>query len=163
MNNVHLVTQEKKTSQNGSKMGRVHRVHCPRPARAPSAQAARPAPRPRAQRPGRAPAAKPALPRARPHLLPRLVAPRAPCGPAASPRVRPRTQRPSVPSCPVLGHNTPRCIATQCPLAKPADCNTRDCITIQSSHSQPPACNTTLTSHNTLTAFQPAIQFLYCN
>ena len=44
MNGVHLLTREKKTSQNGSKMGRVHRVHCPRPAQAPSHPAS-PAPR----------------------------------------------------------------------------------------------------------------------
>ena len=55
-------------SQNGSKMGRVHRVHSPRPARRP---------RPRAQRPCRTPAAQPALPgtlRERPRLLPRPAA-----------------------------------------------------------------------------------------
>ena len=76
MNNVHLVTQEKKTSQNGSKMGRVHRVHCPRPTRVPSAQAARPAPRPRS-------AARPSLPPALP--APRLRAQRPVCMPSAPP------------------------------------------------------------------------------
>ena len=40
----------KKTSQNGSKMGRVHRVHCPRPAQAP-----RPPARPKHARLSRAP------------------------------------------------------------------------------------------------------------
>ena len=81
MNSVHLVTQEKKTSQNGSKMGRVHRVHCPRPARTPRphAQAARPAPRPRACHPAN-PA--PHAPRA-----PALAAARAPRVPAVSARL----------------------------------------------------------------------------
>ena len=65
-------------------MGRVHRVHCPRPAQAP---------RPRAQRPGRL-RATPARPK---HA--RL--PRAPCTPSTH---APRTQ--PAPSQPIASHNT---------------------------------------------------------
>ena len=139
----------------------------PWPARAPSAQATgaprlRPACRaprlprarslpcacralPRACRLPCAPSARTPLSHARPnaHLRPAPAHPRTPAS---------ALRAPSVPSCPVLGHNTPRCIATQFPLAKPAGCNTRDCIAIQSSHSQPLACNTipSLASHLTL-------------
>ena len=77
-------------------MGRVHRVHCPRPARAP---------RPRAQRPGRAPSAQAArLPRpcctlpagpAR-RCLPSARLPPAPCrAPARPPARLPRPPAPA--------------------------------------------------------------------
>ena len=68
MNGVHLVTQEKKTSQNGSKMGRVHRVHCPRPAQVPRPRAPR-APSACLSRAQRLPAARPVPCRA-PNALP---------------------------------------------------------------------------------------------
>ena len=85
MNGVHLVTQEKKTSQNGSKMGRVHRVHCPRPAQAsrPRAPRAPSACLPRAQRPA-----------ARLRLRPAAARPRG----RACARQRPCACRPARPS-----------------------------------------------------------------
>ena len=100
-------------SQNGSKMGRVHRVHCPKPAQQNA--------RPRAQRPGRAPAApllRTAAPcRAAAHCL--LPAPRALCSlvipRACLPRARPARQlalRAQVPQRPA-----PRLLAPRAPCA----------------------------------------------
>ena len=108
MNRVHeqcpKIDSGKIPSRTGPKTGRVHRVHCLKPARAP---------RPRAQRPGRAPAAsepralraaaacqaRPRSPSAR-----RPCRPRAPCVPPArlplarAPTARPRACR--YPACP---------------------------------------------------------------
>ena len=103
MNIVHLVTQEKKKSQNGSTMGRVHRVHCPRPAQAPRPRPGRAWPR--AQRLCLASSARPARPAAH---APRDRAPaarspaaRAPCLPRApAARHACRAPLPSAPRTP---------------------------------------------------------------
>ena len=105
MNNVHLVTQEKKTSQNGSKMGRVHRVHCPRPARAPRPRACG-APAAHAPRAPHAAACCPracrALPRAR---ASRLHAQRPACALRARP-ARLASAQPAPSTTIHLSHNT---------------------------------------------------------
>ena len=101
MNNVHLVTQEEKTSQNGSKIGRVHRVHSLTPARAPrpSACCARPA------RPAHhcLPRPRPSAPRAYLSRAPvSCRSQRAPCAPNRLPCAR------------------PACAPSRLPLARPA-------------------------------------------
>ena len=141
-------------SQNGSKIGRVHRVHSPRPARAPSAQAAR-LPRPccaRLARPAlrcRAPLPRAAAARRCPQALPpRLPLPRA--LPAARHACRaqpsaPRTPSPAPLRLPVRPARP--CGRACCPapavswLGWPLYCNTV----------QPCPCSTV------------AIQFFYCN
>ena len=135
MNGVHLVTQEKKTSQNGSKMGRVHRVHCPRSAKAP---------RPRAARAQRLPASRPAPCRppmsapscrspacARPPAPVRLPLARAsarlqracPCharAPSALPHAPAAAARPSAPArAPVPQRPCARLLPSPAPLCAP--------------------------------------------
>ena len=142
MNSVHLVTQEKKTSQNGSTMGRVHRVHCPRPAQAPrprpgrawpraqrlclasSARPAAPLPRaPRARAPAaRAPAAlracrSSALPAAR-HAC-RSPLPSAPRTPAQRPtHAQPSAPAPSLAPLRPAQRPSAHACARQCPVHK---------------------------------------------
>ena len=115
MNSVHLVTQEKKTSQNGSTMGRVHRVHCPRPAQAPRPRPGRAWPR--AQRLCLASSARPAAPLPR---APRARAPaaRAPCLPRA-PAARHACRSP-LPSAPRTPAQRPTHAQPSAPAPSPA-------------------------------------------
>ena len=135
MNGVHLVTQEKKRVKNGSKMGRVHRVHCPRPAQAPRPRAPR-APSaclPRAQRPAagpapcRAPSALPPacawaqLPLARERARQPAPVRLPPCAPQHALRATPAHAR--LPSAP----GTPSTHARPAPTARSPPSHARLC------------------------------------
>ena len=168
-------------------MGRVHKVHCPRPTRAP---------RLRAQRPCRAPAAN--APRAvacslracRPRALPRARAPAcalaAPCRAPSVPPARPASRLHAPPAHsaralraqPVLSQRPVHCHNTilYCDIVWPpaACCNTIHCIATQLSSSPSSllqynpayisAIQTTVLQHkNPYTSLLTCNTILYCN
>ena len=184
MNRVHEQCQKKIDSgkipsRTGQKTGRVHQVHSPGqpvhpsraptvPCRAPAAPCrARPAPcHTRACRPVACVPARPAvqLP-AGARCAPRPRAHAGACALRARPARSAPAQRPSVPSCPVLGHNTPRCIATQFLLAHcPSQVTIQNCIVTQfiSQLTSFAAIQFYVLQYNFSNPL-PAIQYLYCN